>query len=171
MRGFNMWRANTSNLLHEASEREEETPGHSYRRISEAYSQHICGILAHYSSSDYQVIETRISDIFSQSVELDKQFSKQVASLRWTTISAPKSTNTRAFDPKIMELERGETRASHEQTITLVLSPSLVKWGKSSGEDFNLSVALLKMEVTLQSPPNDSARASSTTARGWIRGF
>lgn len=153
MSKFHMWRANTSNLVHDATQRMEAAPGDIRRQYSELLARNVYEMLAPYSAAQPQVIRDRLFDLINLSLELDERFSRQVASLRWTSSDASQSTDTRAFDPRLMEIERGETRTSPEQKISMVLSPSLVKWGKTSGEDFDVSVILLKMEVTLQSPP------------------
>jgi hypothetical protein len=154
-----MWRANTSNLLHEATEREETTVNDRRGAISKNYARQLYEVLVPYSLSHHQVVGARLSDIISQSLELDEQCSKQVANLRWTTIDPSHFTN--AFNPRIMEVERGQTPPSPEQMVELVLAPSLVKWGKSSGEDFDVRTMLLKMEVAVQQPPKVSTGASS----------
>ncbi|KAH8903395.1 hypothetical protein BR93DRAFT_986755 [Coniochaeta sp. PMI_546] len=163
-REFHMWRAKTSNLLFEATE-PEAAAGYC-RQESVADAHYIFDMLAPYSAANPQVIGPRLFDIIYQSLELDKQFSMQVAKLRWTNINIPVT----AFDPRVMEVDRGQTYASPEQQVQLVLSPSLEKWGKSSGEDFDLSTTLLKMEVSIQAQPQSYMGALYNVFTGTPRG-
>ncbi len=87
--------------------------------------------------------------IIDQAIELDIEISKQVSCVEWISqLEDEKAT----FDASNMELEKGERASKNKQKVILVTSPGVRKRGKSTGDDFDSEMLLLKMEVSCDAP-------------------
>jgi hypothetical protein len=159
-RKVHTWRANTSSLLGESMEREGNWYSDNRRTVCDGYTKTIGQVLSRCSTTSPQIIASRLSEIITESLDLDQLFSKQVAYLNWASFNPTRSAV--AFDPEFMDLERGESHCDHAQPIQLVLSPALIKQGKSSGDDFAIRTTLIKIKVT-NKPPPECKKPSSTS--------
>jgi hypothetical protein len=88
-------------------------------------------------------------DLLDEAVKLDKEISRQVACVVWTFET---KVGTRAFDPVTMELEDEQLSSKGDQRVRFVIQPGVIKQGKSSGEEFDKIMWLLKMKVTCEAP-------------------
>lgn len=78
------------------------------------------------------------------------------------------------FRGEIMELQPGERRAFEGQKVQLVVAPGLIKRGRSTGEDSEVTNVLLNMTVSCEAiaadkpplPPRDSFKPGAM-----LRGF
>lgn len=156
---FHMWRANTSSLVVAALQIRERVHLSYDRQISDRYVRETLQVLACLSAEEPQVIEARFSDVLGTSIDLDREFSLQVANLYWKSLGSPSSS--RRFNAAFMELDRGQRYTDSPSMVRLVLAPALLKLGKSSGDDFDSTTCLLKMEVTTERPPEQQPNAWS----------
>ncbi|GMF74492.1 unnamed protein product [Aspergillus oryzae] len=119
--------------------------------------------LASLSLSPKDVIEARLQDLFTQSLELDQELNRQVASITWNRdvrLPCP-------FDPDHMAMEAAESHQTDEElTVRLVLAPGLSRRGRASGDRFDEIVQLLKMEVSCElAVYNEPSRRSRPATR------
>lgn len=114
-------------------------------------------------SSKSQIVENHLLDIINQSLELDKQFVRQVAHISWKFASTPSP-----FNPDTMTLEGGQKHTGDGQ-VTLVLAPALVRSDKSSGDGYNITTDLMKMEVICE-PQSSGMAPESSHRRGKGKG-
>ncbi|CAI6099255.1 unnamed protein product [Clonostachys chloroleuca] len=143
-RKFHMWRANTSSLLLEATNQNPKEAASSVQKVCADHAKEMVKFVSPLSSSKLEAIEKQLVRLINQSLEIDKEISKQVAFITWKFIDKDSSL---VFDPETMELEPGKRKADEKSAIELVLAPGLVKSGKSSGDDFDVELRLLKPEV------------------------
>ena len=87
---------------------------------------------------------TQISDIIHEALDLDQLFSKQVAEIYWHM----GADEPGSFDEAFMEVQPGEKRTVDGQKVQLVVAPGLMKRGRSTGEDYETEIMLLKMTVS-----------------------
>ncbi|KAK5629008.1 hypothetical protein RRF57_004723 [Xylaria bambusicola] len=142
-RKFHTWRANTASLLVEAMSLDETKAVKDCQSLIRQWSTHISQILDPLGSSRCQEYEEGLESIFIQSLELDKQICRQVASIEW---SAPQDFPS-TFLREEMELESRQEQQNGNLTVTMVLGPGLVKYGKSSGDRLDTMERLLKTQV------------------------
>lgn len=151
-RRFHMWRANTSNLLLQARGGSQGGGGENDKDLLDychRQAQRLCDILRPFSPSKEKAIVAELDVLIQQSVELDLEISKQIAHLELESVQASLPL---AYDPQTMGLEPGQRQMvdHRDQVASLVVSPGLVKRGKSSGDDFGLVTRLLPMEVVCE---------------------
>ena len=122
--------------------------------------QDLCTQLAPLTKSKYEGFAAQLSDIIKEALALDQLFSKQVAEIYWTMgINEPG-----AFREASMELQQGEKRPVGGQKVQLVVTPGLIKRGRSTGENYEMTSMLLRMTVSCELitvdkpalPPRDS---------------
>ncbi|KAH6859113.1 hypothetical protein BKA58DRAFT_393615 [Alternaria rosae] len=85
-------------------------------------------------------------DIIDGAVKIDEEISRQVSRVEWTFGFG---NGMQTLDLATMELRKGEPFIPNSE-VTLVISPGVIKQGKSTGEGFESSVCLLKMEVSCE---------------------
>lgn len=156
-----MWKANTSALLVDALKRDQEN-GQGIRRRLRDKIQHLCTQLAPLTKSKYEGFAAQLSEIIKEALDLDQLFSKQVAEIYWTT----DADESEIFHEASMELQQGEKRTVDGQKVQLVVAPGLIKRGRSTGENYEMSSMLLRMTVSCEPitaekpalPPRDSSK-------------
>ena len=89
-------------------------------------------------------------DIIDEAIKLDQEICKQVSRVAWTYPAW--SSSARAFDPTGMDCESGERPPHGKAEVAMVISPGVEKQGKSTGEGFESTMCLLKMEVLCKVP-------------------
>ncbi|KAI1308320.1 hypothetical protein F5Y03DRAFT_97182 [Xylaria venustula] len=152
-RKFHTWRANTASLLVEAMSFDETTVYSDRKQLIQRWSHHICQLLEPFRLSRRQDYMQGLEGILSSSLELDKEICKQIANFEWII---PKKVPC-AFVPGAMEVEPGQQHHNGNGLVTLVLGPGLVKHGKSSGDRFDMTERLLKIQVFCDRPLGDMA--------------
>ena len=160
-----MWRANTSNLVFETMSLDDQGALARRDAVNEdvgRLSQH----LRELTTSKSHVLEAYLRDIIKQSLDLDEELSRQVARVSWESVRGGLPC---AFDPNFMTLGGGQKHTGNDQVI-LVLAPGLVKTGKSSGDEFDVSTTLMMMEVVCGPQGGDFAGGSSHTPGDMARG-
>ena len=113
--------------------------------------------LSRFSQSDPDMLQSQLADLIKQTVRLDQDLSRQVASIRWSFDRG----SSLSFDPSSMALPSNYQEPSEELKVRLVLAPGLIRRGRSSGDQFDKIVLLLKTEVTCENPTALPADISS----------
>ncbi|KAI1425005.1 hypothetical protein F5Y12DRAFT_749255 [Xylaria sp. FL1777] len=148
-RKFHTWRANTASLLVEAMSLDEGNANSDCEQLIQKWSNHISQLLEPFRLSHHSDYRQELEGILSQSVELDKEICKQIASFEWLAHEHLPCT----FVPEAMELEPSQEHHGNNGIVTFVLGPGLVKHGKSSGDRFDMMERLLKTQVFCDRPP------------------
>ncbi|KAI0521985.1 hypothetical protein F5B22DRAFT_512713 [Xylaria bambusicola] len=143
MRKFHTWRANTASLLVEAMSLDEAEADIDCQTLVRQWSIHISQILEPFGSSGSREYQDGLESILIQSLELDKDTCRQVASIEWLAPNDFPFT----FLREEMELESRQEKQNEHMAVTMVLGPGLVKYGKSSGDRFDTMERLLKTQV------------------------
>jgi len=107
MRKYHMWRANTNNLFLNSKNREEYSAQSFRSTFSKNWAEDVTKVLSYLSTSEPHIIKARLSDIIGKCLDLDERFSKQAANLTWTSFNP--NHPAAAFNPQIVELERGQS--------------------------------------------------------------
>ncbi|KOC12073.1 hypothetical protein AFLA70_48g004061 [Aspergillus flavus AF70] len=162
-RRCSMWRANTSNLVLDSMIFEGDKAYDDRQQFVTMNVKVLSKYLASLSLSPKDVIEARLQDLFTQSLELDQELNRQVASITWNRdvrLPCP-------FDPDHMTMEAAESHQTDEElTVRLVLAPGLSRRGRASGDRFDEIVQLLKMEVSCElAVYNEPSRRSRPATR------
>lgn len=156
-----MWKANTSALLVDALNRDQEQGQGMGRKLRDK-TQDLCTQLSPLTNSKYEGFAAQLSDIIKEALDLDQLFSKQVAEIYWTMGSDEPGN----FHEASMEVQQGEKRTVDGQKVQLVVAPGLIKRGRSTGEDYEMTSMLLRMTVSCELitadkpalPPRDSSK-------------
>ncbi|GMG04906.1 unnamed protein product [Aspergillus oryzae] len=154
---------NTSNLVLDSMIFEGDKPYDDRQQFVTMNVKVLSKYLASLSLSPKDVIEARLQDLFTQSLELDQELNRQVASITWNSdvrLPCP-------FDPDHMAMEAAESHQTDEElTVRLVLAPGLSRRGRASGDRFDEIVQLLKMEVSCElAVYNEPSRRSRPATR------
>lgn len=163
---YHMWRANTVNLLLDAVrlDRNPDGPHDLPTPFSQHLAEDIEGWARSLTNSAPGAVQHELVHIVQQFVDLDEGISEQVASLSWSFQSP-----ICRFESASMEPQPGQPNLTDGQDGALVVAPALIKCGKSSGDDFDVTSALLKMqclkievriEVGNSKPPAHSSHVS-----------
>ncbi|KAF2826646.1 hypothetical protein CC86DRAFT_466502 [Ophiobolus disseminans] len=147
---FHIWRATTVGLLLDSMDEEKRRQAASYadewkQSLFRAVDVNLRVLQSPYKE-DYK---HNFMDIVDEALKLDREISRQVSYVEW--IFNDRAT-ARAFQPEAMELENGKRPSKNESDVGFVISPGVTKRGKSSGEGYEASMWLLKMEVTCEAP-------------------
>ena len=122
-------------------------------------AQGLCAKLAPLTKSKHESLKAQIFAIITQALDLDQLFSKQVADICWTfSVDEP-----RRFDEASMELQHAERHAVDGQEVHLVVAPGLIKRGRSTGEDYEMTGILLRTTVSCEPITTDNAGESHKT--------
>lgn len=153
-RKFQTWKASTTTLLLE-SEKLDKSGGHgSHRRPNESkLHDTICKSLSPFSKSKDKDLGDQLFRIFDEALNLDKLISKQAAEVIWLSDSSSRSGRFSQDLVKLAELQQDEKQTGDNGNTWLVSAPGMIKRGKSTGEDFDLEILLLKMKI-FQEPGN-----------------
>ena len=101
-----------------------------------------------YQGANIDGTAQELCSIIDQALQLDKEISRQLSRISWDM--GYDDDNSMAFDSNLMELEGGQTLTGSEQVVSLVLSPAVIKRGKSTGDGFDEESVLLRMEVSCE---------------------
>lgn len=85
-------------------------------------------------------------EVIRQSIVLDMHISKQIAKIQWKLFD----DNTRRvnkFDGKSMEPGPEQSQLEEGKSFDLVLAPGLTRYGRSSGNEYNIPLLLMKSQV------------------------
>lgn len=85
-------------------------------------------------------------NIIKQSIVLDMHLSKQIAKFQWKLFD----DNTRRvnkFDGNSMEPGPGQSQLEEGKSFDLVLAPGLIRYGRSSGNEYHKPLLLMKSQV------------------------
>jgi hypothetical protein len=137
---------------------------------SRLWIQRLCDTLVPLSGSESKQLENEISAIVDEALNFDMLISKQAAELTWYAGRA--LNNPLRFDSHCMELDGGEMVAPNDAFVSLVLTPALIKQGRSTGEHFEEQHVLIKMIVSCQ--PMDTISTEQKSHAGstfWSQGF
>lgn len=143
-RKFQSWSATTTNLLLGICDTEKGSRAdQDFQRHKSSYlEKHITEVIGGFSRSTGSEYTDQLNQILDDALKLDKEVSRQQARVIWTfDLDSPH------FDPETMELENGDAHPKKNPEVLFVVAPSLVKRGKSTGEDFETENMLVKMTV------------------------
>lgn len=145
-RKFQIWKANTTTLFLDSSGQRD---GHeASRKFIEGHVCYIYGLLKPLLKSNSDDLTTHLLNIINEALNLDKLICKQAAEVTWdSTIK-----NSGQFDQDLVKLQRrkkqgGGKQAGNSGDVYLVSAPAMIRCGKSTGEEFDSKITLLKMEV------------------------
>ena len=143
-----MWKANTSTLLVDALKFDREEGQDISGRLKEIKerAQGLCTQLVPLTELSSERLTAQILDIIKEALDLDQLLSKQVADIRW----ALSADDPRLFNEASMEVQQAEKRAVGGQEVQFIVAPGLVKRGKSTGEDYEMTSTLLKTTVSCE---------------------
>ena len=150
-----MWKANTSTLLVDALKLERGEGQDISGRLREG-AQGLCAKLAPLTKSRYESLKAQMFAIIRQALDLDQLFSKQVADICWTF----GADGPRRFNEASMELQHAEKHAVDGQEVHFVVAPGLIKRGRSTGEDYEMTSILLRTTVSCEPITTDNAGES-----------
>lgn len=147
-RKFQMWKASTATLLLE-SETLDESSGHGSHRRPNERSLHdtICKLLSPFSKPKEKDFADQLFGILDEALNLDKLISKQAAEVIWLSDFSSQDL------VELAALQQDEKQTVDGGNTWLVSAPGVIKRGKSTGEDFDVEIILLKMKV-FQEPEN-----------------
>ncbi|KAK8078893.1 hypothetical protein PG994_002700 [Apiospora phragmitis] len=140
---YNRWRAKTSIATLEApAEAQEHEQRSIEKQMCDETATKIFNFLAPFGESDHAELWTQILQIVQTALSLDKLLQKQVAKFDWID-------NIRGcLGPENFECVEGTEPIATESAVNwLVVSPGLVKAGKSTGEDFDRMSLFFKVKV------------------------
>ena len=106
----------------------------------------LCAQLAPLTKSKSGILKAQIFAIIKEALDLDQLFSKQVADICWTF----GADEHRRFNEASMELQQAEKRAVDGQEVQFVVAPGLIKRGRSTGEDYEITSILLRTTVSCE---------------------
>lgn len=119
-------------------------------------AQDLCAQLAPLTKSKHESFKAQIFAIIEEALDLDQLFSKQVADVCWTF----GADEARRFNEASMELQQAEKRAVDGQEVQFVVAPGLIKRGRSTGEDYEMTSILLRTTVSCELITTDNAGES-----------
>ncbi|KAL4807450.1 hypothetical protein BDV18DRAFT_158668 [Aspergillus unguis] len=140
-RKFQIWLANTTAMVLDASTLENET-----KEKAETLVDRLCSLIDQFTTSRDASYMSELERIVEEAIILDKEICRQVARIEWV-YPGPEA----AFDPKTMALGTGER--SGKNKVQLAICPGMQKRGKSNGDGFaGPATLLVPMEVSCLSP-------------------
>ncbi|KAJ5163383.1 uncharacterized protein N7500_005213 [Penicillium coprophilum] len=157
LRKFHSWRANTSTMLIHLKSLDENIPRDDVHDFATRQSLALNKWLCRFSHSDPEMLHSQLTDLIKQTVRLDQDLSRQVASIRWSFARGL----SLMFNPSSMTLPSNYQVPSEALKVRLVLAPGITRRGRSSGDQFDKIVLLLKTEVTCEDPNTVLADLSS----------
>ncbi|OQE46940.1 hypothetical protein PENCOP_c001G05696 [Penicillium coprophilum] len=157
LRKFHSWRANTSSMLIHLKSLGENNSQDDVHVFATRQSLALNKWLCRFSHSDPEMLHSQLTDLIKQTVRLDQDLSRQVASIRWSFARG----SSLEFNPSSMTLPSNYQKPSEALKVRLVLAPGITRRGRSSGDQFDKIVLLLKTEVTCEDPKPGPADLSS----------
>ncbi|KAF7168214.1 hypothetical protein CNMCM5623_001284 [Aspergillus felis] len=166
---LNMWRVNTTNLLLEIMDGSNEEAHDNLGVFVSREAARLADCLEPIVSCSSADLIDPLSKLLDESLALDQVLSQQVAKWSW---HFPRSIPCQ-FDQGTMGMATHKRHTGQSQEVQLVLSPALVKRGKSSGDGFDVDEVHIKMEVECGPLPRITAgngslfRTIQQTAHSW----
>ena len=151
-RRLQMWKANTSNLVLGAMESGQE-PFIGPEVFRDVSAKDLCNVMKPFSSSGGKQLTRELCTIIDEALELDMLVSRQAAEVLWLW---PGTSKELRFDEGSMELDREDQRSAadgDDGNGWLVTALGVAKRGKSTGEDFDSKIVLLKTEISRKPDP------------------
>lgn len=143
-RKFQMWRANTTNLLLDSMISDQANDHESHRKWIMDKLIDIYELLRPFSKSKGKNLSDQLFHLVDEALDLDKVISKQVAEVIW---NFGLETGSGQLNQDLMELQQSNQQTSDGGNVLLVSAPGMIKLGKSTGEDFGVENVLLEMEA------------------------
>ncbi|KAL4924495.1 uncharacterized protein BDV17DRAFT_295390 [Aspergillus undulatus] len=104
--------------------------------------------------------------ILDTAMALDREIHRQAARINWEFLRPDARVG---FEPKLMEVEKGQQRPKPTQPVLLVVAPGVTKRGRSDGQDFQAEEQLLvPMEVSCQLPSDIPATSTAKSKGPWF---
>ncbi|GJC89219.1 hypothetical protein ColLi_12057 [Colletotrichum liriopes] len=160
LRKYHIWKARTTLLLVDVLGLEGDGELSARRKLAEGKASKAAAELQPYAHPVFKKkdLELDLVDIIMQALELDLLIHKQAADISWLHM---KELKTSEFDP--VSMDNVGNPGSH---VWHVLSPGVVKRGKSNGEEFETVQCLLKSKVACGPSPSEAgAPHGSRSAR------
>lgn len=158
---FQAWSATTSKLIHDAQKRNEPTWSGRDTEVLDDLVAEIHNAIHPYRTSKNGDPRKSIQEILHAAIALDEELSQPLAQFEW---EFPRAEGT--FDPKQMELAKGDGDPSEEGPISIVISPGLKKRGRSG--DFENVDLLVPTKVSCVPPFSGQTRIQEHMHMGKI---
>ncbi|KAK1518099.1 hypothetical protein CPAR01_15748 [Colletotrichum paranaense] len=147
-RSFQLWSTETTGMiLHTIDAKKESAVRRFIEDTVRDMASGIVDAVASLLIVDKDELGLEIERILHEALALDKEVCRQAARVDWITYETPM-----IFDPEQMEWEGDDGAGRRDQTVRLVVAPSLRKRGKSTGEDFDVDRLLLPMVASRFGP-------------------
>ncbi|CAH0026753.1 unnamed protein product [Clonostachys rhizophaga] len=146
-REFHTWRANTSKMVHEATETSSDTRERmDFGNISNQLKDDLMKRIKTWLPRKKALPIEQMVDIIKQSIVLDMHLSKQVSKLQWKLFD-DNARRVNKFDGNSMEPEPGQSQLEEGKSFDLVLAPGLLRYGRPSGNEYHIPLLLMKSQV------------------------
>ncbi|RSL75200.1 hypothetical protein CEP51_011086 [Fusarium floridanum] len=140
-----MWTSKTTELLLETLVDQEQEPSGYLGRLKRGIVGRILKALRVPENSK-QGIVLQLDDILDRALELDKEFSQQVAEWEWHYAEA-NCEERLVYDQNLMVLD-GLPKKKGQKVVKLVVSPALVRRGDTKGKNYDQETIGMKMGVS-----------------------
>ncbi|KAL4944567.1 hypothetical protein BDV06DRAFT_220193 [Aspergillus oleicola] len=166
-RKYQMWSAEATALILQLCDFTEGSQEHKRVQITRKEIREDFFTLAEqYLSTRSTAPGQGFRQILDTAMALDKEIHRQAARVTWEFLRPDAHVG---FEPKLMEVEKGEQRPKPSQPVLLVVAPGVTKRGRSDGQDFQAEEQLLvPMEVSCQLP-SDIPPANANSHGSWFR--
>ncbi|CAG9971731.1 unnamed protein product [Clonostachys byssicola] len=146
-REFHTWRANTSKMVHEATETSPNTRERmDFEKICNQLKDDLMKRIKIWLPRKKKVPIEQMVDIIRQSIFLDIHLSKQVAKIQWKLFD-DNARRVKKFDGNSMEPAPGQSQLEEGKSFDLVPAPGLIRYGSSSGNEYYIPLLLMKSQV------------------------
>ncbi|KAJ5731688.1 uncharacterized protein N7483_006196 [Penicillium malachiteum] len=152
------WRAKTIDLLLETMDRNQVENSANNEVFVRQEARILAGLLEPVVCRSMETILEPLWRLLNNSLALHRVLDQQVAMWCWCFPSEVPCKFDRAMHASVTQSQKGQI-----DEIQLVISPALMKRGKSSGDGFLVNEVHVKMEVELEL----SRPASSSSRSGW----
>lgn len=126
------------------------------------YAEAIWKNLEMWSAATMNATQARdmLQKILYDTVALDLQMQQQKAFFSLTGATEfSRAPNGLQYEPANMEIRHGKvSNSGRPQNMCLLITPLLVKWGKSDGTDYGTSLVMERAQVDIEVPSSGSGR-------------
>lgn len=157
IRTFRRWSATTTRLIQESQLRVgQDWKVRSTEKEEDRLLADICNAIEPYRTSTATSLSKPLYDILGDAIDLDEKISEQFPQFEWIF----PQPGTETFNPQTMQLEDGEETPSREAAAVpnIVICPGITKRGRSTGEELEKVVLLLRMKISCAFPVGERPR-------------
>ncbi|RSL47810.1 hypothetical protein CEP54_013211 [Fusarium duplospermum] len=140
-----MWTSKTTELLLEALVDQEQEPSGYLERLKRGIVGRVLKVLGVPENSKQGIVR-QLHDILDGALELDKEFSQQVAEWEWHYAEADCEERL-VYDQNLMVLDELPKKKG-QRVVKLVVSPALIRRGDTNGKNYDQETIGMKMGVS-----------------------